>query len=67
MTDGGTKHSSRRPGRLQVVATPPVMQRPATKELLIMTAEVLFGRLGFDAVSLREIAQAAGQGNTHVV
>lgn len=67
MRGEGTKRSSRRRGRLQAVITPPVTQRPATKELLVTTAEVLFGRLGFDAVSLREIAQAAGQGNTHVV
>jgi len=67
MTGQSTKHSAPRTGRLQSVITPAVTKRPATKELLITTAEVLFGRLGFDAVSLREIAQAAGQGNTHVV
>ncbi len=44
-----------------------VLQRPSTKELLIVTAERLFGRFGIDGVSLREIATAAGQSNNNVV
>ena len=41
--------------------------RPPTKELLITTGEFLFGRHGIDGISLREIAAAAGQANSHVV
>jgi AcrR family transcriptional regulator len=41
-------------------------QKPSTKTLLIDAAEMLFGRHGFDAVSLREIAAMAGQANKSV-
>jgi AcrR family transcriptional regulator len=34
---------------------------------LITTGEFLFGRHGIDGISLREIAAAAGQANSHVV
>jgi len=40
---------------------------PSTKDLLIATGERLFGRLGIDGVSLREIAAAAGQINCSAV
>lgn len=39
----------------------------ATRELLICTAERLFADRGIDAVSLREIGQAAGQRNNAVM
>jgi len=42
-------------------------RRPSTKALLIDVGERLFGRYGFDGISLREIAMAAGQGNTRAV
>jgi AcrR family transcriptional regulator len=35
----------------------------ATRELMIKTAESLFAKKGVDAVSLREIGRASGQGN----
>jgi len=38
-----------------------------TRRRLIATAEYLFAEIGFDAVSLRQIAAAAGQRNTNVV
>jgi AcrR family transcriptional regulator len=44
-----------------------VPRRPLTKEILITTGEFLFGRHGIDGISLREIAAAAGQANSHVV
>jgi AcrR family transcriptional regulator len=55
-----------RSGRVKT-ATRPVPKRPPTKELLITTAESLFGRHGIDGISLREIAAAAGQANSTVV
>lgn len=42
-------------------------RRLPTKDLLIETAERLFGQRGFDGVSLREIAVEAGQSNANVV
>jgi AcrR family transcriptional regulator len=42
-------------------------KRIRTKALLIETAERLFGQHGFDGISLREIALAAGQANSNVV
>jgi AcrR family transcriptional regulator len=39
----------------------------STKSLLIDTGEKLFGQHGFDGISLREIAVAAGQANSNVV
>lgn len=42
-------------------------ERPTTKQLLIDVSEQLFGERGFDGVSLREIATAAGQSNSNVV
>lgn len=45
----------------------PAVRRVSTEELLIDTAEQLFGQLGIDGVSLREIAAAAGQANVNVV
>jgi AcrR family transcriptional regulator len=55
-----------RSGRVKT-ATRPASKRPPTKELLITTAESLFGRHGIDGISLREIAAAAGQANSTVV
>ena len=45
----------------------PVARKPSTKELLINVGEQLFGRFGIDAVSLREIAAAAGQTSSNAV
>jgi AcrR family transcriptional regulator len=45
----------------------PVVRKPSTKELLIGVGEDLFGRFGIDAVSLREIAVAAGQTSSNAV
>lgn len=42
-------------------------QRPATKALILDTAEALFAERGIHAVSLREIAIAASQRNNSVV
>lgn len=39
----------------------------STKERLIEVAERLLGQRGFDGISLREIASAAGQANSNVV
>jgi AcrR family transcriptional regulator len=44
-----------------------VTTRPTTKDVLIEVGELLFGRHGFDGISLREIASAAGQANTNAV
>ena len=41
--------------------------RRGTRELLILTAERLYGERGVDAVSLRQVADAAGQRNPAVV
>jgi AcrR family transcriptional regulator len=43
------------------------MPRVSTKSLLIDVGEWLFGLHGFDGISLREIAAAAGQRNCNVV
>jgi len=40
---------------------------PAAAELLIDTAERLIGEHGLEAVSLRQISRAAGQGNNYAV
>src|SRR5947209_12928425 len=45
----------------------PVASRGATREVLIVTAERLYGERGVDAVSLRQIAAAAGQRNPAAV
>jgi TetR/AcrR family transcriptional regulator, regulator of cefoperazone and chloramphenicol sensitivity len=57
----------RRGARTAVVPAQSVPKRVPTKELLIETAERLFGQLGIDGVSLREVAAAAGQSNNNVV
>jgi AcrR family transcriptional regulator len=41
--------------------------KPSTKALLIEAGERLFARHGFDGISLREIASAAGQSNCNAV
>ena len=45
----------------------PRPKRPPTKALLIETAERLLGQHGINGISLREIAEAAGQANSNVV
>lgn len=55
------------PGDHNVVTPLYTDRRPSTKELLIEVGERLFGRHGFDGVSLREIATEAGQSNANVV
>jgi AcrR family transcriptional regulator len=52
----------RRPDQAQ-----PVARKLSTKDLLINVGEHLFGRFGIDAVSLREIAAAAGQTSSNAV
>jgi AcrR family transcriptional regulator len=44
-----------------------VKPRTDAREKLILAAEILFARGGFETVSLREIAAAAGQRNHHAV
>jgi AcrR family transcriptional regulator len=67
MTSRALRSIGRRGARTAVVPAPSVPKRVPTKELLIETAERLFGRLGIDGVSLREVAAAAGQLNYNVV
>ena len=43
------------------------MNERSAAELLVDTAERLIGDLGLDAVSLRQISRAAGQGNNYAV
>lgn len=62
-----TRGPGRRSTRLSATTTSATPKRPATKELLIEIGENLFGRHGFDGISLREIASAAGQSNPNVV
>jgi AcrR family transcriptional regulator len=45
----------------------PAARKPSTKDLLMNMGEQLFGRFGIDAVSLREIAAAAGQTSSNAV
>lgn len=59
-------NSGRRSSRLNK-APLSVPKRLSTKELLIEVGEMLFGRHGFDSISLREIAAAAEQANRAVV
>ncbi|MEE4023415.1 TetR/AcrR family transcriptional regulator [Gordonia sp. PKS22-38] len=53
----------------ETVVAPPTRQRKkeATQELILDTAERLFAENGIYTVSNRQIAEAAGQGNTAVV
>ncbi len=51
---------TRKPGLLE-------NRKSSTKELLIDVGERLLGQHGFDGISLREIAAAAGQANTNAV
>ena len=55
---------SRRAGRASAATS---LRKRSTKERLIDAGEHLFGRHGFDGISLREIATAAGQSNNNVV
>ena len=41
--------------------------RPTTKEVIVRTAERLFGERGLDGVSLRQIGTASGNGNNSAV
>jgi AcrR family transcriptional regulator len=67
MSESASRGLGRRAVRVTAVAAPPLVRKISTKELLIDTAEQLFGQLGIDGVSLREIAAAAGQSNSNVV
>lgn len=60
---GSVGHRSTRLNKIKLL--PPA--RPSTKDILIEAGEQLFGRHGFDGISLREIALAAGQANTNAV
>ncbi len=57
----------RRGSRLSGEEPQAAPKKPSTKELLIEAGEQLFGRHGFDGISLREIAISAGQANKNVV
>jgi AcrR family transcriptional regulator len=62
--------SRRSPGRRSERLNEPrvvTLKRPSTKELLIDAGEQLFGRHGFDGISLREIANAIGHSNSNAV
>lgn len=64
----GHSHSLGRRGlRTDITLQTSSAKRPHTKLLLIDTAERLFGQLGINAVSLREIGVVAGQTNSGVV
>jgi AcrR family transcriptional regulator len=67
MSESASRGLGRRSTRLAAIASLPVARKMSTKELLIETAEQLFGRLGIEGVSLREIAVAAGQANSNAV
>lgn len=56
-------HRSHRPG---THGSPRVASR-ATRQLLMQTAERLFGQHGIEGISLREIGAAAGQSNNNAV
>ena len=43
------------------------LERSSTKNLLIETGELMYGQHGFNGISLREIASAAGQRNCNAV
>jgi AcrR family transcriptional regulator len=58
------ERKSRHAETISPIAT---MPRVSTKALLIDVGEWLFGLHGFDGISLREIAAAAGQRNCNVV
>jgi AcrR family transcriptional regulator len=62
-----SRGSRRRPASPRAGTAAAVAKRPSTKKVLIETGERLFGHHGFDGISLREIAVAAGQANTNVV
>ncbi len=49
------------------MSSPISIEKTPTKERLITTGERLFGQHGFDGISLREIAEAAGQRNRSAV
>jgi AcrR family transcriptional regulator len=62
---GGTGRAARRLTRAGYEPAPKA--RPKAREELLDTAEALFGLYGINAVSLREIAAAAGQRNSSAV
>ena len=63
----GGRTVGRRAKRLREASLVAQPKRPSTKSLLLDTAELLFAQYGFEGISLREIAIAAGQANTHAV
>jgi len=67
MNGANARGLGRRSTRAGVTNSMSIAKRSSTKELLIDVAEQLFGRLGIDGVSLREIAAAADQANSSVV
>src|SRR5262245_26473913 len=67
MASARARGMSRRSERSRTRTVAAASQKATTKDVLIDVAEQLFSRLGIDAVSLREIATAAGQANSNVV
>jgi AcrR family transcriptional regulator len=67
MSKAAVRSLGRRSPRVATKVELPAIRRPSTKELLMDTAEQLFGRLGVDGVSLREISVAGRQANTNAV
>jgi AcrR family transcriptional regulator len=67
MMDKTNSRDSRPPSEWPLELSPVATKRQSTKSLLIDTGEKLFGQHGFDGISLREIAAAAGQANSNVV
>lgn len=66
MSEAKPSGLGRRPTRMNT-APLSIPKRLSTKELLIEVGEQLFGRHGFEGISLREIAVAAEQSNRAVV
>lgn len=52
---------------IKPVSTPRGSRSAATREKLILAGEALFAEYGFDAVAVRQIAEASGQRNNSVI